>query len=36
MRMFYDFGYTPLYHDITGYTSDMSQQAFDAIVDADA
>ena len=36
MRMFYDFGYTPLYHDITGYTSDMSQESFDAIVNASA
>lgn len=36
MRMFYDFGYTPLYHDITGYTSDMSQESFDAVVNASA
>lgn len=36
MRMFYDFGYIPLYHDITGYTSDMSQESFDVVVNASA
>jgi len=36
MRLFYDFGYTAVYHDITGYSSDITQENFDIIINSSA